>query len=711
MKHTHILPLLVEKGGFVFDSWEEIAFGLAYGNREHADQSYHAIVEKSAQFDQKEKELSHKIEHIKSLGSPANPSLVFLVCGGVGILLGLACLSFTSFLLFAFLLLAVGGGFFLAGWRKRIHWQQVVAEWNREINLLQEEFDDNQKQAKQALETVPPLAWPRVAKINSLFALVSIDGEKFLLDLKHKVASDKGKQILNLNEETACSLERVQVEIEKLEKGLPPLLRLDGKDNPRDLGKPWGEERKICATAETLSEVLKNTALVPLDYGEVSQEYFDLVVQSQSYSRNQGPVPQAVAPVISGLEPVEEAARQAAKIRENYGCSARQHILQLTDRVQDLFSHFGVHRKEALEQIICRQVEGIMQTFPDKNRVFLNPELNPPPILIPDEILQEKAEWLKADPYQRAKDSRKITEIIRQTKILQDLVESACVTLQADVTEGRKKLSEEAQKALEEELSERKARVLWLLRHPDTQEDLDGQARNQNLSAIYRINLPDGNGTSPHSSVSTSGSLFDKLESFKRDWFWECSLTRKREKIEDLNQLGTSSMGKINFTLLRDMWDTFWASRRQEKLRIIRDKEAELRANLNEEAKDLREEARIFTEELRHFRDMINEEVRSTEKNQSGCRRLLQQLQELRIMAVDEVQRIEGILESKDSQNFYNTSDELERCLESEIRIAPARRQQILSGIPVDTEILRLDGPPDSNSTLVGAAPKEVLVV
>ena len=125
----------------------------------------------------------------------------------------------------------------------------------------------------------------------------------------------------------------------------------------------------------------------------------------------------------------------------------------------------------------------------------------------------------------------------------------------------------------------------------------------------------------------------------------------------------------------------------------------------------MREEARIFTEELRHFRDMINEEVRSTEKNQSGCRRLLQQLQELRIMAVDEVQRIEGILESKDSQNFYNTSDELERCLESEIRIAPARRQQILSGIPVDTEILRLDGPPDSNSTLVGAAPKEVLVV
>ena len=90
MKHTHILPLVVEKEGFTLDLWEKIAFGLAYGNREHADQSYHEIVKKSAQFDQKEKELSHKIEHIKSLGSPANPSLAFLVCGGVGILMGLS---------------------------------------------------------------------------------------------------------------------------------------------------------------------------------------------------------------------------------------------------------------------------------------------------------------------------------------------------------------------------------------------------------------------------------------------------------------------------------------------------------------------------------------------------------------------------------------------------------------------------------------------
>jgi hypothetical protein len=691
--------LVVEKEGFTLDLWEKIAFGLAYGNREHADQSYHEIVKKSAQFDQKEKELSHKIEHIKSLGSPANPSLAFLVCGGVGILMGLACLSFTSFQLFAFLLLAVGGGFFLAGWRKRIHWQQVVAEWNREINLLQDELDDNQKQAKQVLETVPPLAWPRVAKLNSRFALVSIDDQRFLLDLEQKVSSDKGKQILNLNMETSDKIDKVRVKIEKLEKGLPPLLRLEG-DNPQNLEKPWGEEREICETADELGKVLKNTALVALEYGEASQAYFDLVIQSQPFSRNLDSPSDTETSVLSSLEPVLEAATQADKIRQNHGCSARQYIMQLTDRIQDLFSHFGSHRKEALEQIICRQVESIMQVFPDKNRVFLNPELNPPPILLPEEILEEKADWLKTDPYQRAKDSGKITEIIRQTKTLQELVHRACETLQTDFTEGRRKLVEEAQKALEGELSERRARVLRLLRHPDTQEELDGQTSNQNLSAVYRINRADGIGVSTHFSAPTSGSLFKKIESFKRDWFWECSLTRKREKIEDLNHLGTSSMGKINFTLLRDMWDTFWASRRQEKLRIIREKEAELRLNLNEESKDLREEARIFTEELRHFRDMINEEIRSTERSQSSCRRLIQQLQELRIFDSNEAQRIEGMLESKDGQFFFTTSDKLERCLEDEMRIASLRRQQTLTGIPVDSEILRLDEPATKNAVL-----------
>jgi hypothetical protein len=353
-------------------------------------------------------------------------------------------------------------------------------------------------------------------------------------------------------------------------------------------------------------------------------------------------------------------------------------------------------------------VESIMQVFPDKNRVFLNPELNVPPILLPEELLEDKADWLRSEPYEKSKDSVKITDIVRQTRTLQDLVGRACLTLQNEVTEGRKTLTDEARKAISDELEERRSRVLRLIRQPDAEGDPDTQIKSQNLSAFYRINVSESPSGVSSPVVSAGEALFQKIEALKKNWIWECSLTRQRETIQDLRQPGASSMGRINFTLLRDMWDAFWSSRRQEKLRIIRDKEAELRANLNEEAKDLREEARIFTEEIRHFRDMINEEVRSTEKSQSGCRRLLQQLRELGIMKDEETRPLESLLDSKDSQLFFNTSDELERCLEGEIRVAPARRQQVLSGIPVDSEILKLDGVVASTSALVSDCPSEV---
>ena len=77
-------------------------------------------------------------------------------------------------------------------------------------------------------------------------------------------------------------------------------------------------------------------------------------------------------------------------------------------------------------------------------------------------------------------------------------------------------------------------------------------------------------------------------------------------------------------------------------------------------------------------------------------------------MKDDETRPLESLFDSKDSQLFFNTSDELERCLEGEIRVAPARRQQVLSGIPVDSEILKLDGVVASTSALVSDCPSEV---
>lgn len=707
MNQNYLFPLVAEKGGLNLDHWEALALALARCNQAHVDQAYQDLLKIDTELEQKKTEYRAQIDQIQAVGPPANRSLPFFCAGGAGVLLGLAIALLTNHFVFAGLLLVGCAAALFFGWTKRVRWKKALEDWNLEISRWEGLVAGIEKQQEEARTTLPPLHYARVTKTESLFALVSIDDQRFLLDVKKKVPADQGKQILNLSEETGSKIDQVIAKIETMEKSLPALLRLDGKDNPQNLEKPWGEEREICEIAETLGQLLRTTALVPLEYAEADQAHFDLLFQSQAFCRTE-PSSSGGWGVPSGLEGVMEAAGQAANIRQRHGSSVRQFLLKQADRVQDLFFHFGLHRKEALESIICRQVESIMQVFPDKNRVFLNPELNVPPILLPEELLEEKADWLRADPYERSKDSAKITEIVQQTKTLQDLVGRACFTLQNEETEGRKILAKEAQKATGDELAERRSRVLRLIRQPDAEGDPDTQAKSHNLSAIYRINLSDSANRASSTGKLPGETIFQKFEALKKHWVWECSLTRKRETIEDLRQPGASSMGRINFTLLRDMWDAFWSSRRQEKLRIIRDKEAELRANLNEEAKDLREEARIFTEEIRHFRDMINEEVRSTEKSQSGCRRLLQQLQELGIMKDEETRPLENLLDSKDSQLFFNTSDELERCLEGEIRVAPARRQQILSGIPVDSEILKLDGAVVPQPVLVSCSPSEV---
>lgn len=708
MNHNYLFPLVVEKSGLALDAWEALALMLARCNHAHVDQAYQCLLKKVTELEQKKNEILNQINQSKAVGPPANRSIPFLCAGGAGVLLGLAIAFFANDLVFAGLLLSGCAAAFFVGWTKWVRWKKAFGDWNLEISRMEGWVAEIEKQQEESKATVPPLHYARVTKTESLFALVSIDDQRFLLDVRKKVPVDQGKKILNLSEETRSKLDQIIAKTETMEKGLPALLRLDGKDNPQNLEKPWGEEREICEIAETLGQLFRTTALVPLEYAEADQAHFDLLFQSQAFCRTEPPSVSRGWTVPSGLEGVMQAAAQAAQIMQRHGTSVRQFLLKQADRVQELFFHFGTHRKEALESIICRQVESIMQVFPDKNRVFLNPELNVPPIPLPEELLEDKADWLRPEPYERSKDSVKITDIVRQTRTLQDLLGRACFTLQNEVTEGRKTLAEEAQKAISDELQERRARVLRLSRQPDAEGDPDTQTKSHNLSAVYRINLPDSANRASSAGDLSGETIFQKFEALRKHWVWECSLTRRRELIEDLKQPRASSMGKINFTLLRDMWDTFWASRRQEKLRIIRDKEAELRANMNEEAKDLREEARIFTEEIRHFRGMINEEVRSTEKSQSGCRRLLQQLRELGIMKDEETRPLESLLDSKDSQLFFNTSDELERCLEGEIRVVPARRQQVLSGIPVDGEILKLDGVVNPHPALVSSPLLEV---
>jgi hypothetical protein len=66
-------------------------------------------------------------------------------------------------------------------------------------------------------------------------------------------------------------------------------------------------------------------------------------------------------------------------------------------------------------------------------------------------------------------------------------------------------------------------------------------------------------------------------------------------------------MLKIKDDLILPVWDGLWLEKHDESMRIIREKEGELRKNKELESKQLREEANVFTQEYREVRNHLEE--------------------------------------------------------------------------------------------------------
>lgn len=83
---------------------------------------------------------------------------------------------------------------------------------------------------------------------------------------------------------------------------------------------------------------------------------------------------------------------------------------------------------------------------------------------------------------------------------------------------------------------------------------------------------------------------------------WVCQLCS--ESFND-EQAQWARMLKVKDELILPIWDALWLEKHDERNRIIREKEAELRGNVEQEVALLREEAKLFTEEFRPVRDQL----------------------------------------------------------------------------------------------------------
>ncbi|MCP2729028.1 hypothetical protein [Limnofasciculus baicalensis] len=91
-----------------------------------------------------------------------------------------------------------------------------------------------------------------------------------------------------------------------------------------------------------------------------------------------------------------------------------------------------------------------------------------------------------------------------------------------------------------------------------------------------------------------------KYNTLRQEWI--CQLCS--ESFND-EQAQWARMIKVKDDLILPIWDALWLEKHDERNRIIREKEAELRENVEEEVAKLREEAKLFTEEFRPVRDKL----------------------------------------------------------------------------------------------------------
>jgi len=169
-----------------------------------------------------------------------------------------------------------------------------------------------------------------------------------------------------------------------------------------------------------------------------------------------------------------------------------------------------------------------------------------------------------------------------------------------------------------------------------------------------------------------------KYNSVKK--LWICQLCG--ESFSD-EQAHWARMLKVKDDLILPIWDNLWMEKHDERNRIIREKETELRSNKEKEASQIREEAKVFTEEYRAVRNHLEEAG-------SGYLVATQQLQMMLnffsargILSQDTIAAMSQYLNLGEGQSstvgdIITTTDQLEFQLEQEPDGVFIRRGQLI---------------------------------
>jgi transposase-like protein len=161
---------------------------------------------------------------------------------------------------------------------------------------------------------------------------------------------------------------------------------------------------------------------------------------------------------------------------------------------------------------------------------------------------------------------------------------------------------------------------------------------------------------------------------------WKCQLCGETFTDEEAQW---ARILKIKDDLILPVWDKLWLEKHDESMRIIREKEAELRKNRELESRQLREEADVFTQEYREVRNQLEVANAEYQTSHQQFKMMCDFFERRGILSTETVtgmrNDITGNIDaSLASEKIIEVSDQLENQLEQEPETVFLRRGELV---------------------------------
>lgn len=160
---------------------------------------------------------------------------------------------------------------------------------------------------------------------------------------------------------------------------------------------------------------------------------------------------------------------------------------------------------------------------------------------------------------------------------------------------------------------------------------------------------------------------------------WKCQLCGETFTDEEAQW---ARILKIKDDLILPVWDKLWLEKHDESMRILREKEAELRKNRELESKQLREEADVFTQEYREVRNLLEEANAEYQASHQQFQMMCDFFERRGILSEETVASMRNDITGNTqagpaSDKIIETSDQMENQLEQEPETVFLRRAEL----------------------------------